>query len=153
MRKSVITVLCLCLLFITGCDEEIEEPVVESVDLRPITTSIVWDNKVIQNISPVSAFESSTDMLQIFPYNNNDKHITIRKIIVSDNGFWNTVMLGYEGTENIIVTEQYSLVTNNKECTFGYIPIDYEWAYIVYSETLPSSYVEYVMKVLCNSST
>lgn len=147
---KILTLLLLCSVLI-GCGQE---TVVETVEpeLRPISTEIVWDGLSLETITPVTAVEASDSEINIFPYNNNDAHITVRRILISNNGFWNAAISTYKDSENFRSTAKYSYVTLADATTYGYLPIDEEYAYIVFSSDLPSSYVELVLDVLCNSN-
>ena len=152
MRIKTLILICLFLLILSGCGDEQVEESSAVLDLHPISDSTVWDNITIEAITPVTAFEINDDALKIFPYNNNDKHITMRKIVISRNGFWNTVETIYDGSDNLHVTSDYVLITMSNHCTYGYVPIDDEWAYIVSTESLPSSYVEAFLRMLCSTN-
>lgn len=153
MRNKIIYLLAVCVL-LTGCTSTNDVPkIVQENALHNVSDSIVWDNMCINAITPVCAFETQGDVLFIFPYNNNDSHITVRKILISNNGFWDTVKNSYNESDNIRETDKYSLVTTMSAETYGYIPIDDEYAYIVTTGTLPSSYVECILQSICNLST
>lgn len=153
MCNKIIYLLAVCIL-LTGCTStnDVTEIVQENA-LHNVSDSIVWDNMRIDAITPVCAFETQGDALFIFPYNDNDSHITVRRILISNNGFWDTVKNSYNESDNMRETDKYSLVTTTSAETYGYIPIDDEYAYIVTTETLPSSYVECILQSICNLST
>lgn len=144
--------LILCATLFAGCGSKSEETVT-AADLRPIQSSCIWESVSINSITPVSAFETEGSCLKIFPYNNSESYIKIEKILISNNGFWDTVVKEYEDTNNMRVLDNFSYVTTASKVTIGYLPLDAEYAYIVSSDTLPSSYVEKVLEMLCNTST
>lgn len=151
-KYSLVFVICLA-LFLTGCsNESVEEPVVET-ELRQVTTNAVWDNRNFDSITPVCAFESTDECLKIFPYNNSEEYIKVEKILISSNGFWNTVTNEFKDTNNVRVLDNYSYITTSSKVTIGYYALDDEYAYIVSTETLPSSYVEKVLEMLWITST
>jgi len=156
MQKKKLGLVILCLVLLCGCTTSKENindtEVTTTEESLPISESIVWENITISNITPVTSFEIRGDGLFIFPYNNNNTHITLRKIFISNNGFWDTVV-STVSVDNVIVSDfGYELVTLPNGNTLGYVPIDDESAYLVKTETLPSSYVELVLEQLCNGN-
>lgn len=148
MRKRFYLIV-FAVLLLTACGSEpVIEP--EPVFLHQQSSSIVWDNLNINQITPCNAYEFNGADLQIFPYYNDTKYITIKKIILSNNNFWDTVTEPYKDSENYQAFDSCSLFTLNNGMTIGIKPIDDENAYVVFSDTLPSSYVRAVLKILCN---
>lgn len=151
MRKQVIIIACCCLL--CGCSSTSNEVVpTEQPDLHEVVTSITWDNKEIDIKSPVSSYQIDGDQLIIYPYNNSDKHITLKKVLISNCRFWDTVEKGFE-KENLKKTDRYSIVTNKSGMTYGYMPISKTDAYIATTDTLPSSYAQELLDILCSTNT
>lgn len=151
--QKLLSMLILCsTILLLGCSNKNEETV-SVPDLRPIQYSCEWDSVSVNSITPVSTFETEDDCLKIFPYNNSESYIKIEKILISNNGFWDTVVKEYKDTNNVRVLDNFSYVTTASKVTIGYLPLDDEYAYIVSSDTLPSSYVEKVLEMLCNTST
>ena len=154
MHKKV-TTLCLCvILLMTACGAaEAEEPVFESPVsyMHQPAVSYTWSGISFDNLFPASSYEESGESLNIFPYYNNDSHITVRKILISGNDFWDNVITQYSSTNNIKNLENYSYVTNESGETIGYLAIDDTYAYIVRSSTLPSGYVDYVLSAIDRS--
>lgn len=156
MVKKLAIVLIGVTMLLCGCGKQEEEVVSEPVPVSHLhepTESIVWNNMLLNGITPVTSFESTDDTLTIFPYYDNDAHITVRKIIISDNAFWNSVISQYIDSDNIKYVNDYALVTNTDGKSFGYIGIDEKTAYIISTDTLPSAYVESTLKLLCNTNT
>lgn len=147
--------LCLC-LFGCGKAEEDVAPVEPVEDIQPDTVtylhqpadSYTWDNITFSNLFPASSYEESDDALNIFPCYSKDAYISIEKILISSNDFWDNVVTQYSSTENIMNLENYSYVTSESGETIGYLPIDETHAYTVRSSTLPSGYVDYVLSYL-----
>lgn len=151
-----ITTLCLCVIILmTACGAaEAEEPVFESPVsyMHQPAVSYTWSGISFDNLFPASSYEESGESLNIFPYYNNDSHITVRKILISGNDFWDNVIKQYTGTDNIRNLENYSYVTNASGMTVGYYAIDDKSAYIVSTDTLPSGYVETVLSYIHRAS-
>ena len=154
MRKRVIAMLLLCVSLLSGCgkEEEVQEPVVEP-DLHEIVLEYNWDGLDLKGITPVSSFEADGENLNIYPYYNNDAHISMRKIFISSNNFWSTVEKVYSEGDNYIKREKYSYVTFDNQNTVCYIPIDEETAYVIESSTLPSGYIDLFARMFCSIST
>lgn len=150
MQKQAIICTLLFTALLTGCGEQDTEPVIETPPLHEITTSVVWDNLTLSQITPVTSIVVSGDSLDIFPYNDNDMHITVKRILISDNDFWQTVF-NTQDTENTMTCDEYSLITTSSGATYGYLEIDEESAYIAFTDSLPSSYVWSALEMLCNS--
>lgn len=151
MQKHAFLVMLILSLFLSGCGKEKE--VVAKQDLYPIMSQTVWDDITITAITPVCSFISDADSLKIFPYNNKDVYISVKKVVISDNSFWKTVEAEYKSTANIKKGDGYSLITNKEHVTYGYVLINKEYAYVTSAAKLPSSYVQEVCKVICKSST
>lgn len=152
MRTKTFAALALCLMLLTGCGEEpVEE--VPYVPKHQQQASYQWDGKVINGLTPVSAFEQSGDDLQIFPYFDADDYIIMKRIFKSGNGFWETTVAPYKETENYVTTKDYSLVTMDTGATYAWIDIDDETAYLVSTATLSSAYVREVCDQLCQQDT
>ena len=149
MRKRFYLILLLALM-LTACGEEPVIEVQEPPPLHNITDVFVWDSLVLESITPCNSYEAFGDDLQIFPYYNDTKYITIRKIVLSDTGFWETVSAPYKGTENFLSSDKYSLFTMTNGTTIGYFPMSDDYAYVVITDSLPSSYVVAVLNLLCN---
>ena len=152
MQKLTTFITLIIMLGLCGCSKkEVVPP--PAPELRSVQTSTVWESVSINAITPVSAFEVEDACLKIFPYNNHEAYIKVEKILISGNGFWNTVTEDYKDTNNIRYVGNISYITIPNGKTMGYVPIDNEYAYLVSTDTLPSSYVEKVLVMLCNTST
>lgn len=148
-KVKVLLLSILSILLLVGCTSE-EEIVVEEVPpLHSIQDSISWNSISMNGITPVCAFETIDDELKIFPYYDSDAHISMKRIFISGNGFWDTFTKDYTDTGNIKVTDKYTLITTNTGNSMVLINIDSETAYVVESDTLPSSYVQLVADALC----
>lgn len=151
MQTRLLPVVMLCLLLV-GCSSEpvTETPVVP--DKRPVMSEFSNGSISMNSITPRTSYEDSGDVVYIYPYNNSDEHITIEKILVSDCGFWTTVISEYSESNNLVVRDRYSLITLSDGTTYGYIANSEDTAYVLRS-SLPSSYVEAVLDNLWISGT
>lgn len=136
--------------------EEVEEidTVVDEVTLHEITDSIVYDNKQLTHITPISSFEADGAELNVFPHFNKEQHINVKRIVISGNKFWTSVCKDAKQTDNYKKNAKkgYTLVSH-EGTTYGYVEIDDEEAYLVTTSDLPSSYVELVLEQLCSTNT
>lgn len=150
-KKAVSLVLLICCTVFCGCSEKNETSVEEeSKPLREISSEIVWNDLTLSPITPVCAFEINGGQLDIFPYNDSDFHISMKVIFTSDNKLWSSVKRNYNGSDNLQVYEPFSIVTVENGTTYGYMDRDENSAYLVSTETLPSSYVVRLLEELCN---
>ncbi len=155
--SMLVLIGCLVLVstLLTGCGSKVEESLESESNpaLHEISENVEWDGLTLDAITPVCSYETSGDELHIFPYNDNDSHITVKLIFTSINAFWKSVEKSYKDTDNIAIFDNYSLVTNEDGVTYGLLRKDKESAYLVYADTLPSSYVGLVLEELWNAST
>lgn len=147
--KSKWVLVTLCILFLSGCGEEEVPPVPTPPPLHTQAQSITWDGMEITEVTPVSAFEITDTCIQIFPYFNSEEYISIERIYVSENDFWNSVTSEYEGTPNHKKDTNWELFTLPSGITLGCVIIDDDECYIIRTEALSSAYVEKVCKMLC----
>lgn len=147
MRKYLI-ICCLLLLSLCGCGKK--EPVTPEpvyVPLRPIMSTVAWDNLNITSITPVTAFESTEPTLSIFPYNDNDSYIKVERFIFSNNNLFDIIVSSCSA-ENVVATDRYSLCTLKSGTTYALLPFSEDTGYLVTTQ-LPSSYCEKVVEMLC----
>lgn len=151
MQKSKIAIALLALT-LTACGDS--NPVPEATELVEATlhtpiAEFEWEGLVFKDLTPASSYELEEDALKIFPYYNNDRYILIEEIFISDNSFWNNVVKQLKDSPDAVIRDDYSYVTLESGKTLGY----FEWndkAYLVSTETLPSGYVETVLKHIGN---
>ena len=160
MHKELMVLSLLLCLLLCGCGkaedvapvESVEDVQTESVEyLHQPADSYTWGDITFSNLFPASSYEESGEALNIFPCYSKDAYISIEKILISSNDFWDNVITQYTGTDDIKNLENYSYVTSESGETIGYIQIDDAYAYIVRSSTLPSGYVDYVMSYIDRS--
>lgn len=152
MIKKVLPLLCLCLLLV-GCSDKEEEVVEVTSSISTQADDYTFDSLVIPAIGPVCGFVEEGTTLRIYPYYDCAKHIMIEKIIVSSNDWWNTLISTQSEDYVVTTTETYSYITTPAGYTFGYIPIDSEWAYLVSTRNLNSGYLRLVMEKMCQQSS
>lgn len=157
MRNITILITLLCIL-LTGCGEKVkstEPPIEEPIVAEPasnIMDSFTWNNITFDNLFPATIYEETEDGLKIFPCYSKDSYILVRKIVISDNRFWESVINQFGDKNNIRETESYSYVTTSNGKTVGYIQIDDIFAFVVSTETLPGGYVDVVLSSLVGST-
>lgn len=146
MLKKIITLTCMCLL-LAGCSEK-EEVITVTPPVSERMDSVIYENFTFDAIGPVCGFILTDTSLQIHPYYDSTKHILVEKILISENGFWNTLITSQ--TENYVLTdsENYSLITTPSGVTFGYMRVDDEWALLFKTSDLNSGYLRLVMNKL-----
>ncbi len=150
MRRKLLVSLALLSILLTGCGEEPEPEPVPVTYLHEQMESVVWNDKTIKAITPCCSFDSSTDKLIVYPYYDNDASVTVEKLLLSENNeFWEAIKSPYTGTDNVVEAEGYSLITLENGNTIGYIELENSMCYWVTSDTLPSGYVQAVLKALC----
>lgn len=152
MCKKAINIGLITTVFVvlSGCSAKTDKVNTEVVTpLHEITKEIEWNDITLEALTPVCSYEIEDEVLYIFPYNDNDFHITVKEIFISDNGFWKTVLKSTK-KKNKVKKDKYSIVTNEKGETIGFLEKDKNSAYLVQTSELPSSYVLYVLDYLCN---
>lgn len=147
MRKLI--PLLVCLLLLCGCSKEEEVYVPPAPPLHEQADSFQNDIVSMNSITPVSAFESVGDEVHLFPFYDSDKYINMKLVLVSDNGFWNTLLESYEGTDNLQTFEKYSLITTPSGNTMVMLPYDEDYNLLIESSQLPSGYVKATADKLC----
>lgn len=151
MRKwlMLVPVILLC-----SCADEVPEPVVEAtpepLPLREISAdAVLWEGYTVEPLTPCGAFEYAGRDLYYYPYHDSTESLYLSKIFTSENHFWSTVIEEYKGSENYKSEKEYDIVALSSTYTVAYKELDEESAVVVVSGTLPSGYVETMMKQLC----
>lgn len=152
-KRRYLTLVAVIMLAVSACSpketEEVESEIV--VDVPPLTTqadSWTAQGLTVYGIGPVCGFQELNNVLEIHPFFNESKHISMKKMIISETGFWNTLC---KATSTAVYTKEdnFELLTLDTGVTYGYYQVDNETAYIFESDTLPSSYVKEVMRKTC----
>lgn len=149
MKKFLVTILLCCLLCGCGAEESAEDTYVEP-DLTQRAEYYNVFGTEFPAFGPVCGFDEVDDVVKIHPYYNSDKHIEVKKILLSDRSFWKVVC---ESTTTPEVAEYkgFETMTTVDGVTYGYVPLSDKWALFVKSDSLPSSYVRMVCERLCKS--
>ncbi|MCM1234394.1 MAG: hypothetical protein NC489_30200 [Ruminococcus flavefaciens] len=145
MKQSFGILLCLALL-LTGCSSaegEIVEPSVPDISEQMDTAAIFGIE--FEAIGPVCGFIIEDDAVEIHPYYNSSEHIQLKKILLSDRLFWNTIKSSVQDSAVVVSGDNYDMITVDSGITYAYKQLDDNWALIAKSDTLPSSYVKAVM--------
>ena len=151
MFKKLMFVLCLVCL--TGCASKEEAVVTEPPPISEQASYAYFDELEVPAIGPVCGFVSKSDSLEIYPYYNYNAHITLKKMLISENGFWDTLISTQSEDFVLTAEESYTVITTPNGVTFGLLPIDDEWAYLVETDGLNSGYVRVLLNKLCLPST
>ena len=153
MLKVSLTLLMACVILAScGNAKEEEKVVISKPPLHEISSSVVWNNKKLEAITPVTAFDTTEDVLTVYPYNGSDRYVSVQIISVSENNLWKSITEPYINSANIVKGKRYSYVTLPNNVTYGYIPLSDESAYLVKSDC-PSAYLQKVCEMLCGTST
>ena len=150
MQQLKTLLIASLLVLLVGCGKE-ETPVeVEQPPLHTMQSSYKTSSISANAITPTTAFEEVGDELRLYPFYNSDHYISMKVILISNNDFWNTIISGYTGTNNLQVYDKYSLITTSFGKTITVIPRSSEEAIVISSDTLPSGYVKATADMLCN---
>lgn len=149
MSKRRLILIGLIALLLVGCNKEQEPVETESYSAESCT----YDGIVLNPLSDVCLYNVKGDTLEIFPHYENSSHITVKKIVYSDNNFFDTIVKEYKETESYYSCDDYSYCTLVDGTVLGYCIVDEDVAYFLYTDTESSSVVEDVLKTLCNTNT
>lgn len=144
MRRSV-AVAGLVALLLTGCgaEEEVEEEYV-APPLTEISDSYTFEDIGVNAIGTYCGFCSTDAGIEIHPYNDNTKHISVERILLSDRPYWDTILSSQVDNDTIVKTKEYSMFTTPDGISYGYYEVG-KYAYVFKSEGLPSSYMKAVL--------
>lgn len=153
MLKRVILLISLSALLLSGCAaEEPVEDVVEVTISQQASEGHI-DNITVTALSPVGGFNNTDDGLEIYPHYNNSAHIYLKKILISENGFWETIIASQSEDYILTVKDKYTLITTPTGVSYGYYPLDDEWALLAETRGLNSGYLRLVMDRLWSQDT
>lgn len=142
-KRAALLLLCI---FLTACGE-VEEPICSPTpepkpSLRESSQSTEWNGYTVTEITPVTAFDSTTSRLTVYPYNDSDKHIIIEEFYTSDNHFFDTVVAECS-EDNKETKENLVLFTLQDGTTHALVTVDEDKCLHVYGK-LQSSYIKKV---------
>ena len=150
MCRKCLVLICLPLLLLVGCGktepEAVEEP---EVILHTVSESFDDGTVSMNSITPTTAFETVDEEVHIFPFYNSDKYISLKKVFISDNGFWDTMTSAYTDTNNLKSYDKYKLITTEAGKSIVMLPYGDDSALLIESSDLPSGYVKAVADALC----
>ena len=137
--------------------EVVEEPPpveVEVASLYSYTDSIVFNNKSIKAITPVTHMEIVGEELRIFPYFDYGEYILMKVIVNSGNNLYEKILRSNDNNPNFILEKDRKwFYQSNAGTTIGILPIDMETSYYIETSKFPSSYVELVLDELIKQQT
>ena len=144
MRRSIV-IACLISICLVGCgaEEEVEEEYA-APPLTEISDSYAFEDIGIKAIGTHCGFCDTDTGIEIHPYNDNTKHISVRKILLSDRPYWDTILSSQVDNDTIVKTKKYSMFTTSEGISYGYYEVG-EYAYVFKSDGLPSSYMKAVL--------
>lgn len=147
MYKSLILLLMLS-CFLCGCTstEEVEE--VPMQPLTEISDSYTYGDIKVNAIGTHCGFSETDEGFEIFPYNNCSKHITVKRILLSENHFWENLLESEEADSIVFRYKSCSYFTTTEGVTYGYYEVG-DYGYIFSTFDLPSSYVKAVLSKTC----
>lgn len=138
--------LLLSLVLVGANSTEVTEN--EPVPISTQATECYFEGIEFQLFGQYAGYNILDNSLKIYPYFNLDRHITVEKLFLSDRPFWDTIA-------NPDTREDYDgySIFSVENSTYGYIPINADYAFFLYTDTLPSGYVKEVLKRICLPST
>lgn len=151
MSKRWLLSILLITLLMTGCSKE--EPVVEEVvEVIPPLTEIAesgdFEGFTFGAIGEHCGFVVSDDSIEIYPFHDDARHITVEKILLSELPYWESIksVCG----EDIVIQkykdfESFTTVDGN---TYGYYALGDDTAFMFKTTDLPSYYVRAVYERL-----
>lgn len=132
-------------LGITGCSKSSEE----NVEYIPVSTqqdSITLGNMQVTGIGQWTGFNTTSDEVQLYPYFDVDRKVTLKVLNVSDNNFWYDFVQAQGYTmESVKFYPTGAMTLTTGTCTFGYCPITDSKALFAYTYDLSGSYVNLAM--------
>ena len=137
--------------------EVVEEPPPVEVEVAPLysyTDSIVFNNKSIKAVTPVTHMEIVGEELRIFPYFDYGEYILMKVIVNSGNNLYEKILRSNDNNPNFILEKDRKwFYQSNAGTTIGILPIDMETSYYIETSKFPSSYVELVLDELIKQQT
>lgn len=140
MKSIAVLTLSLALIASDATDSIESEPAPISTE----ATECYFEGIQFRLFGPYAGYNIIDNSLKIYPYFNLDRHITIEKLFLSDKPFWDTIA----NSETREDYNSYSLFSVENS-TYGYIQINADYAFLLYTDTLPPGYVKEVLKRIC----
>ena len=149
MRIAAPIVLALALL-LTGCSDEAEEVIEPHI---PISTQ--GDNYVLGDVHIESAGNATgyigidDNSVYVYPYYDLSENIIIRRIVISDQNWWETI------TEDVDVEEctGFQIFQDIAGTSYGYMPLGDTHALFCTTTNLPKDYLKLYMSKIWLSDT
>lgn len=138
--------LTLCLTACTNKEEAPSEPVTPPLTER--SESYSYEGLTFYGVGSQTGFLETSEGLEIHPYFDNIKHILVKEVNLSGQGFWDTICKS-DDTNVIEHFEGWDILTNTSGITFGFWQLDENNAWVFQTDSLPSSYVKVVMDKAC----
>lgn len=143
------TVLTLLAALLVGCSAKEPEP--ELPQTPPLSTQAdvwTWGDITVGGVGSLTGFLETSEGLEIHPFYDNPKHILVKRIIISEQGFWDTLCKSSDDLD-VTTLDNFSIITMPSGTSYGYWEISNDKAIIFESSSLPSSYVKEVMNKTC----
>lgn len=119
-----------------------------SFDTSSIMDHFEWEDLQFNSFTPVTVYDASDQYLKIYPCYSVDKHILVRKVELSGQQFWTTILNAHRGTCPFDVKDNYSYFTDTDGTTYAFITIDNTTGYFVETVGLPSGYLIAILKAM-----
>lgn len=144
MRRKVVVIATALLLLLTSCGETEETVEVVEPSYADCYADYTYDDIGIKAIGENCGFKTTDTGIEIYPLNKCPKHISIEKILLSDNPFWDAVLTSKEETSVVMRGKNFSYFTDADGRTMGCYTVG-DYGYIFSSDDLPSTYVKAVL--------
>lgn len=151
MRNTRFVALTLAIsLLLSGCGDTSES---ESVSDTNATYEVLSDQAdqytfkdfTVKSFNPFSGYAISGDRLLVHPVFNLNPHIEIEEILLSDTGYWDTVLSSCMPTGSLLYDGEFQIYHTDYGETYGYKQCG-DKAILAYTDSLPSGYVKIVME-------
>lgn len=137
------TIIVLCLLLSSCRSEAVPETTEEPV----VTLHVDWEDVGIDYTSDIRVTIDEDNTLNIFPDKDSNEYISMRKIFISNNNFWNVVE--ERVSDELVITGNATLFNYNNYAVW-YLPIDDESCYVAYTDTCTEEQLNTMLSTLCN---
>lgn len=143
LKRSVLLLLTTLLV---ACGNKTES----EVEYVPVSTQdevCTNDELRVTGIGQSTGFNKNGDTIELYPYFDIDKKVTLRKISISNNNFWYdfVVSQGYTMAD-VKLYKTGIMVLPTQTASYGYLCIDDSTAVFAYTSDLPWSYVNLALE-------